>query len=46
MAANTVRTQHHQLGIDYAKELDARDPLGGFRERFYVRPDRIYLDGN
>src|SRR5439155_5143972 len=25
---------------------DARDPLGSFRERFYVHSDRIYLDGN
>lgn len=31
----------------YAKELDAQDPLAGFRDRFVVTdPDLIYLDGN
>ncbi|MDB5078072.1 MAG: kynureninase [Chloroflexi bacterium] len=31
----------------YADELDARDPLAHFRERFVVEePDLIYLDGN
>src|SRR5215216_4915818 len=35
-----------ELGIEHARERDERDPLRGFRERFYVRPDRIYLDGN
>ena len=32
-----------------ASELDARDPLGGFRDRFVhnsSEPDLIYLDGN
>ena len=33
-------------GDAHARELDARDPLAGFRERFYVQPDVIYLDGN
>jgi kynureninase len=34
-------------GRGYAEDLDAADPLGGFRDRF-VRDDRslIYLDGN
>lgn len=30
----------------YARALDAADPLAGFRERFYLPPERIYLDGN
>ena len=31
----------------YAAELDARDPLGHFRDRFVIAdPDLIYLDGN
>ena len=30
----------------YATELDAADPLGPFRERFYLPEGRIYLDGN
>lgn len=29
-----------------AKELDRQNPLGGFRERFYLPEGRIYLDGN
>ncbi|HET9015634.1 MAG TPA: kynureninase [Thermomicrobiaceae bacterium] len=30
----------------HARELDRRDPLAGFRERFYLQPGMIYLDGN
>ena len=29
-----------------AAALDAADPLSRFRERFYVKPGTIYLDGN
>jgi len=29
-----------------AKARDRADPLGSFRERFYIRPGTIYLDGN
>jgi len=29
-----------------AKALDAADPLAGFRDRFYLLPDTIYMDGN
>lgn len=31
---------------DHALALDAADPLAGFRERFYLLPDTVYLDGN
>lgn len=31
---------------DRAKELDTADPLGGYRERFVISDDLIYLDGN
>jgi kynureninase len=35
------------LTREQARELDARDPLAAFRERFVIGdPDRIYLDGN
>ena len=35
------------LSIDYARELDRRDPLAGFRGRFvFADPDLIYMDGN
>src|SRR5579859_2968330 len=29
-----------------AVELDAADPLAGYRERFVIDPDVVYLDGN
>ena len=28
------------------QKLDENDPLGSFRERFYLPQNRIYLDGN
>src|SRR6478609_6011135 len=31
---------------DHAAELDAADPLAGFRSRFVLEGDEIYLDGN
>ena len=35
------------LTREQAAELDAADPLAGFRDRFVVtQPERIYLDGN
>lgn len=30
----------------HARDLDAVDPLSRFRQRFYLPPDTIYLDGN
>jgi kynureninase len=34
-------------GRDFALEMDQKDPLGRFRERFYIpESDTIYLDGN
>ena len=36
-----------QADLAYAIELDARDPLAHFRERFVITdPDLIYMDGN
>ena len=33
--------------ISYAKEMDAKDPLASFRDRFVITdPDLIYMDGN
>lgn len=29
-----------------AQELDAKDSLAGFRDRFYLLPNKIYMDGN
>jgi kynureninase len=35
-----------ELSRDAAAELDALDPLRGFRERFVIDPRVVYLDGN
>ena len=35
-----------QLGIEYAKGLDAKDELSSYKERFYLKEDEIYMDGN
>ncbi len=34
------------LSLEYARQLDREDELAPFRERFYLLPDTIYLDGN
>ena len=34
------------LDVEFARELDARDPLARFRDEFIVDPDTLYLDGN
>lgn len=33
-------------GIDYAKELDAKDGLAKYRDEFYLLKNTIYMDGN
>ena len=38
---NTIDTSE-----DRARRLDETDPLAGFRERFEMPPDTIYMDGN
>ena len=35
-----------ELGMDYALQLDAEDPLASFKDRFYHLPGKIYMDGN
>lgn len=32
--------------LEYARSLDSKDELSGFREEFYIQPGTIYLDGN
>ena len=39
-------TDLHFTSEAHARELDERDPLARFRERFYRQPGVIYLDGN
>src|SRR4030042_469136 len=36
----------YEPGEDYAFRLDAEDPLAGYRDRFYLPRDSIYMDGN
>src|SRR4030042_1587478 len=36
----------YEPGEDYALRLDAEDPLAGYRDRFYLPRDSIYMDGN
>lgn len=35
-----------QTNRAFAKELDKKDPLRSIRDRFYVQPGEIYMDGN
>lgn len=35
-----------ELGEDYALQMDAEDPLAGYKDRFYHLPGKIYMDGN
>ncbi len=37
---------HDHFSEAHAHSLDADDPLAGFRDRFYIPPGTIYLDGN
>jgi kynureninase len=38
--------EDHHTEKKYALALDARDPLGHVRDRFYIHPGEIYMDGN
>lgn len=35
-----------ELGEEFAKKLDLEDPLKEIRNRFYIKEDEIYMDGN
>jgi kynureninase len=35
-----------KTGEAYSKKLDMEDPIGSFRNRFYVKEGEIYMDGN
>lgn len=32
--------------LDFAKEMDSQDKLAKFRDRFYINPGEIFMDGN
>ena len=38
--------QSFETGLEFAKKLDAADPLASLRGHFYTRPGEIYMDGN
>ncbi|NYB72878.1 kynureninase [Sedimentibacter hydroxybenzoicus DSM 7310] len=33
-------------GLDFARQMDFNDELKNFKERFYIRKDVLYMDGN
>lgn len=35
-----------KLGIEFAKEMDAKDDLRHYKERFYLGEGELYMDGN
>ena len=40
------RENNFQTDKEFALELDSKDPLAAFRERFCLLPGMIYMDGN
>lgn len=38
--------ENFKLGIDFAKEMDSKDQLKHYKERFYIGEDELYFDGN
>ncbi len=35
-----------ELGEDFAKDMDKKDPMAKYKERFYIKENEIYMDGN
>ncbi len=35
-----------KLTLEFARKMDSEDTLRGFRDRFYLKDDEIYMDGN
>lgn len=44
--ARFVTSYNFEVSEDFAYKLDLKDPLAGFRQRFYVPEGAVYLDGN
>ncbi|MDX9798064.1 MAG: kynureninase [Bacteroidales bacterium] len=38
--------ENFKLGVEFAKEMDAKDELRSFKNRFYLGDGELYLDGN
>ena len=44
---SVAEIMNFSISLDFAKQLDAQDPLASYREQFVIgEPDLIYLDGN
>jgi len=46
MSEHAAPPEGADFGRDFARALDAADPLGAFRDRFVFADDTVYLDGN
>lgn len=42
----TFTPGNFELGPEYARRRDAGDALAPFRDRFYLQPGQVYMDGN
>jgi kynureninase len=38
--------RNFQISTEFAQQLDEQDQLKGFRDRFYILKEQIYMDGN
>lgn len=38
--------RNFKLGVEFAKEMDGKDELKSFRDRFYLGEGELYFDGN
>lgn len=38
--------KNFKLGIEFAREMDAKDELRSYKERFYLTEGELYMDGN
>lgn len=41
-----ITMTHFERTLAFAKEMDGKDPLKDYKERFYLKEGTIYMDGN
>lgn len=39
-------SREYELSSEFSKKMDRADPMGKFRERFYINQGEIFMDGN
>lgn len=39
-------SREFDLGLDFAKKMDAQDEMAKFRDRYYINEGEIFMDGN